>query len=679
MKKVSSNKAYQLRLLFVFLVVEILFMICIVRAFQLQILAGPDLKKMATRQHFGTIKLSPDRGIIFDRNGNQLAVSTTTLSLYAHPTKVANKSKAARSIAKILKSPRQPYYRLRRSLYKKLRRKSSFVWLARQQEPRKVRKVEELKIRGIGSIPEPKRFYPCRYLAAQCIGYCNIDGIGLDGIELKYNKYLRGKPVRLLVARDAKGNPIITRKQEAFASSKVHHVFLTLDETIQHIVEEELAKAVVTHRARSGMAIVMNPNTGEVLAMANYPSFNPNRRPERGTNLNRRRNRAVTDFFEPGSMIKPFLVAGALESKKFRGTETIFCENGHFKIGHYTIHDVHPHKYLKLAEVVKFSSNIGAAKIGTALGKNIVYRTYRGFGFGRKTGIGLPGESPGVMQPLKNLPPISLATISFGQGIAVTALQLVTAASAIANGGVLMKPYIVKKIVDAQGMPILVHQPTRVRRVISPQTAHIITSYMIGVTSEGGTAPRAAIEGFKVAGKTGTSQKPRTDGKKGYDPTKFIGSFVGFVPADDPKITILVVIDEPKGIPYGGIVAAPAFKAMATRILRYMNVTPKVQEIPLVAISHPFSAPGIGLKSGIKTTSQGKIQNPPEKRQASRSDKIPLPDFSGMSMRRVIRWGARHGVNLTLKGNGQAIRQSPKPGTPVSPGGRCSVWFTFPS
>ncbi len=679
MKKIHTNKAYQLRLLFVFVIVELLFVVCIVRAFQLQILAGPDLKKMATRQHFGTIRLSPDRGIIFDRNGNQLAVSSMTLSLYAHPTKVANKQKVARTIAKVLRSSRQPYYKLRRALYKRLRRKSSFVWLARQQEPRRVEKIDKLKIKGIGSIPEPKRFYPCRSLAAQCIGYCNIDGIGLDGIELKYNKYLRGNPVRLLVARDAKGNPIITRRQEAFATSKIHHLYLTLDETIQHITEEELAKAVIDHRAKDGMAIVMNPSTGEILAMANYPFFNPNRRPERGTSLNRRRNRTVTDLFEPGSMIKPFLVAAALESKRYRGTETIYCENGHYKIGRYTIHDVHPHKYLKLADVIKFSSNIGAAKIGINLGKQIVYGTYRKFGFGQKTGIGLPGESPGVMQPLKNLPPISLATMSFGQGIAVTALQLITAVSAIANDGVLMKPYIVKKIVDAKGVPLVVRQPVRVRRVISPQTAHIITSFMVGVTSEGGTAPRAAIEGFKVAGKTGTSQKPRTDGKKGYDPTKFIGSFVGFVPADNPKIVVLVVIDEPKGIPYGGIVAAPAFKAIATRVLRYMNVTPKTQEIPIVAISHPFSAPGIKALSGIKKESQGKIENAPLKKRTSETEKILLPDFSGMSMRSVIRWGARHGVNLTLKGNGQAIRQSPKPGTPVSPGGRCSVWFTFPS
>ncbi len=678
MKKISANKAYQLRLLFVFIVVELLFVVCILRAFQLQILSGPDLKKMATRQHFGTIRLSPDRGTIYDRNGNQLAVSTMTLSLYAHPMKVRNKKKTARTIAKILKSKSQPYYRLRRFFYKKLRRKSSFVWLARQQEPRKVERIEKLRLRGIGSIPEPKRFYPCRSLAAQCIGYCNIDGIGLDGIELKYNKYLRGKPVRLLVARDAKGNPIITRRQEAFATSEVHHLYLTIDETIQNIVEEELLRAVVKHRAKSGMAIVMNPNTGEILAMANCPYFNPNRRPTRGTGLNRRRNRAVTDFFEPGSMFKPFLVAAALESRKYRGNETIYCENGHFRVGHHMIHDVHPHKYLKLAEVIKYSSNIGAAKIGLSLGKNTVYNTYRKFGFGRKTGIGLPGESPGVMQSPKNLPPISLATMSFGQGIAVTALQLISAISAIANNGVLMKPYIVKKIVDAKGMPLLVNQPLRIRRVISPQTAHLITSFMIGVTSEGGTAPRAAIEGFKVAGKTGTSQKPRTDGRKGYDPTKFIGSFVGFVPADDPKITILVVIDEPKGIPYGGVVAAPAFKAMATRILRYMNITPKVQAVPLVAVSHPFSKPGLETAARVVKAAHSKIEVQKGEKKPS-AETILLPDFSGMSMRSVIRWGARHGINLTLKGNGQAIRQSPKPGTPVSPGGRCSVWFTFPS
>ncbi len=674
MKKINTNKAFQIRLILVFLLVEVLFLICIARAFQLQIIAGPDLKKIAKRQHYGTIRLSPDRGTIYDRNGHQLAVSTMMLSLYAHPNKVPSKKKLARIIAKILKSPDQSYYTLKKHFYKKLQRKTSFVWLARQQNPKKARKVENLKIRGIGIIPEPKRFYPCVSLAAQCIGFCNIDGVGLDGIELKYDKYLRGKPVRLLVARDAKGNPIITRKQEAFAASKTHNIYLTIDKTIQHIAEEELARAVATHRAKDGMAIVMNPQTGEVLAMANCPFFNPNRRLERKTNLSRRRNRVITDFFEPGSMIKPFLVAAAIESHKYNGTEKIFCESGHFKIGRHMIHDVHPHKLLKISEVIKYSSNIGAAKIGTDLGKKTVYKMFKRFGFGQKTGIGLPGESPGVMQPMKTLPPIALATISFGQGIAVTALQLTTAMSAIANGGLLLRPYIVRKIVGPDGVSILTHRPHVIRRVLSPKTAHLITSFMEEVTSEGGTGTKAAIPGFKVAGKTGTSQKPRTDGKKGYDPTKFIGSFVGFVPADDPKIAILVVINEPKGIPYGGVVAAPAFKAMATRILRYLNVPAKTQKVPIVAMSHPFSNLNKlhAHKEEPKVTSKKATLTAPKK-------KIILPDFSGMSMRRVLKWGAYHGVNLTLTGNGQAIRQSPKPGTPVSPGGRCSVWFTFPS
>jgi len=673
MKKISSNKAYQFRLIIVFIIVETLFVICIGRAFQLQVLSGPALRKIAKRQHYGTIKLSPDRGIIFDRNGNQLAVSTTMLSLYAHPSKISSKKKVASLIAKILNSRRQSFYKLRRKIYKKLNRKSPFVWIARQQNPKKIRRIEKFKIRGLGTIPEPKRFYPCISLAAQCIGFCNIDGLGLDGIELKYNRYLKGKSVRLVVARDAKGNPIITRIKEAFASSVTHNIYLTLDETIQHIVEEELARAVILHRAKSGMAIVMNPVTGEILAMANYPFFNPNLRPERRASLNIRRNRAVTDVFEPGSMIKPFLLASAIESGKYRGTEKIFCENGHFKVGRQTIHDTHPYKFLKLADVLKYSSNIGAAKIGMSLGKETVYKMFEKFGFGQKTGIGLPGESSGILQPLKSLPPIALATISFGQGIAVTALQLITAVCAIANGGDLVRPYIVEKIIDAKGVPVLIHRPYRIRKVLSPQTAHLITSFMVGVTSEGGTGTRAAIEGFKVAGKTGTSQKPYLYGKKGYDPTKFISSFVGFAPADDPRIATLVVIDEPKGIPYGGAVAAPAFKSMTLRILQYMNVTPHIPEPSLVAISHTHPTQVVS-----KTTVNNGVK-PGDKHDTSAPEKIELPDFSGMSMRRVIRWGARHGVNLTLKGNGRAARQSPKPGTPVSPGGRCSVWFTFPS
>ena len=672
MKKVSSNKAYHFRMLIVFLAAEALFALCIMRAFQLQVVDSAKLKALAERQHHGVIALSPDRGTIFDRNGNQLAISAITSSLYAHPSKVALKQKVARQIARILTPKGSSPYRLRRYLYRKLRRKSPFVWLARQQDPQKIKKILSLKIKGLGAFPEPKRFYPRVYLAAQCLGYCNIDGVGQDGIELKYDKYLRGKPVRILVKRDAKGNLIITKKQEAFASSVTHNIILTLDETIQHITEEELAKAVILHGAKSGMAIVMNPVTGEILAMADYPFYNPNRRPTDVESLNIRRNRTVTDSFEPGSMIKPFLIAAAIESGRYKGIEKINCEDGQFRIGRHTIHDVHPHRILNLAEVIKFSSNIGAAKIGLSLGKQTLYRMYRRFGFGQKTGIGLPGESPGIMQPLKSLPPIALANISFGQGIAVTALQLVTAVSAIANGGDLMRPYIVEKITDDSGVPILIHHPMRVRRVLSPQTAHLITTFMEGVTQPGGTGTRAAIKGFTVAGKTGTSQKPRTDGKKGYSHDKFIGSFVGFVPAEDPKLAILVVINEPKGIPYGGVVAAPAFRAIASRSLQYLNILPHVEKLPLVAGVHPFSSPPkIHAQKTLEEVSNEEIK--------PQAETVPLPDFSGMSMRRVIRWGATHGINLTLKGSGRACRQAPKAGTPVSPGGRCSVWFTFPS
>jgi len=674
MKKISSNKAFQYRLLSVFIFIEALFLVCMGRAFQLQILSGNLFRKMALRQHYGTIHLSPDRGTIFDRNGSRLAVSTTLLSLYAHPTKVKNRRQASKIVAKALKSRIIPYRKLLRRTFRRLKRTTSFVWIARQQNPQKVKKIAKRHLKGFGFIPEPKRFYPCLSLAAHCIGFCDVDGKGLAGIEHKFDTYLRGKPVRIIVAKDAKGSPIITKKQEAFAASATHSLFLTLDKTIQHIVEEELARAVINHRAKRGIAVVMNPLTGEILAMANYPFFNPNLRPT--SVYNNRRNRAVTDAFEPGSIMKIFLMATAIESGKYHGTEKIYCENGHYLVGRHTIHDVHPHKSLSLDEVIKFSSNIGATKIGSHLGKNLLYKGLKRFGFGQRTGVGLPGESPGLMQPLKHLSPVALATISFGQGISVTAIQLVTAVSAIANGGDLMQPFIIQKIIDFKGIPVLVHRPVKIRKVLSPQTAHLITSFMTEVTSEGGTGIRAALKGFTVAGKTGTSQKPRINGK-GYDPTKFIGSFIGFTPAEDPKIAVLVVIDEPKGIPYGGIVAAPAFRNIAARILQYLNISPEKPELPEMALNpntHPDSEEN---KSGSSTTNDAETSGKSYKN--SQLAVFNLPDFSGMSLRGVIRWGEIHGINLTLNGNGQAIRQFPKPGTPVSPGGRCSIWFTFPS
>ena len=674
MKKISTNKAFQYRLLFVFIFIEALFLVCIGRSFDLQILSGSLFRKMALRQHYGTIHLSPDRGTIFDRNGSRLAVSTTLLSLYAHPSKIKNKRRASKIIAKILKSGRTSYKKILRRTFRRLKRSASFVWIARQQNPQKIKKIAKRHLKGFGVISEPKRFYPCLSLAAHCIGFCDVDGKGLAGIEYKFDPYLRGKPVRIIVARDAKGASIITKRQEAFAASKTHSLFLTLDKTIQHIVEEELARAVINHRAKRGIAVVMNPSTGEILAMGNYPSFNPNIRPT--STYGNRRNRAVTDAFEPGSVMKVFLMATAIESGKYHGTEKIYCENGHYLIGRHTIHDVHPHKTLSLDKVIKFSSNIGAAKIGGRLGKNILYHGLKRFGFGQRTGIGLPGESPGLMQPLKNLPSIALATISFGQGISVTALQLVTAVSAIANGGDLMQPFIIKKIIDAKGVPVQVHHPVKIRRVLSPRIAHLITTFMTEVTAEGGTGTRAALKGFTVAGKTGTSQKPRLNGK-GYDPRKFIGSFIGFVPAEDPKIAAIVVIDEPKGIPYGGVVAGPAFKNIAVRILQYLNISPKKPELPEIALNrHTHPAPDAST-TVIPASKKDAVSGKSPKNIASAA--VALPDFSGMSLRGVIRWGEVHGINLTLNGNGQAIRQSPKPGTPVSPGGRCSIWFTFPS
>ncbi|MCX7634535.1 MAG: penicillin-binding transpeptidase domain-containing protein, partial [Syntrophales bacterium] len=480
----------------------VLFIALFTRALHLQVISGNALKNLAAKQHNKVIYIPPERGIIFDRNGEKLAASIMTDSVCADPAKLRNPRAAAAKLAAILDMDEG-------SIMKKMESHRHFCWIARRIPAEQAARVEALNMDGIFLIKEPQRHYPNGELAGHLIGFVGADAVGLEGLELKYDPYLKGSPERLVWARDARQKRLYPRVEKASAEGKPsYHLILTIDSRIQHLVETHLKAAVQEKGAKGGYAVVMDPRTGEILAMANQPSFDPNNFAKGNPMLGK--NRVITDCYDPGSTFKPFVAAAALEEKLFKETDRIYCENGHYAIADRVIHEAQRkrHGYLTFREVIKYSSNIGSVKIAERLGKERLYHYITKFGFGAKTNIDLPGEIAGLLRPYRDWTRVDAATIAFGQGVSVTAIQLVTALSAIANSGVLMKPYVIKGIVDHRGQIISENKPTVVRQVISPETAKRMAAIMATVVDdEDGTGKKARIEQVKVAGKTGTSQK----------------------------------------------------------------------------------------------------------------------------------------------------------------------------
>lgn len=629
-----------------------LFVLTVTRAFYLQVVKKDEWTKLAERQHNRIVTLTPSRGTIFDRNGEALAVSVEMDSCYAEPRNIENEADAAAKLAPILGMSRD-------DISRRFKVNRNFVWLQRRMTPDLAQKIKDMELDGIGFVKEGRRFYPDSELAAHVIGFTGMDPAGLDGIELKYDQTILGNTGYLVTERDALGRDIAL-KGVVKKSSKGADVALTLDKNIQYIAEKELAKAVHDCGAKGGIALVMEPQTGKVLAMANYPGFNPNAFSRYPSNI--LRNRAVSDSFEPGSTFKVFLIAAALEEKVVTASDSFNCENGSYNIGGRTIHDTHKYGRLSVSDILKYSSNIGAAKIGARLGRDRLDAYLRGFGFGEKTAVDLPGEATGYMRDKGQWFGVDLATISFGQGVSVSSIQLATAMSAIANGGTVMKPYMVERITDEGGGVLQQFSPQPIRRVISPEAAKTVARMMEGVTREGGTGVNASVEGYKVAGKTGTAQKvdPVT---KGYSADKRTASFIGFVPSDNPRLTILVVIDEPKTSPYGGVVAAPPFSAIALQSLCYLRVPPTGgSEKPKTIEAKPRNPVEMAVVAAEGTINSG-------------DEGAVMPNFAGMSMRQVLRVMEKRGLNVKLVGSGRAVEQSPAPGQRIRPTDRVQVRF----
>jgi len=561
--KPVEKKHIRLRVIIVGSIFSLFFTAIGAKAVYLQVFRGSWLSQKAADQYEVSCRSYGKRGTIYDTNLKELAISIDVTSIAAHPPKIKNSQATAKLLSKVLNINHK-------SLARKLGSNKKFVWTKRKVTPKEVEAVRNLKIAGIDFIPEHKRFYPNKTLAAQVLGFTDIDDHGLEGVEFYYDAYLQGATSKYTVLKDALGRGFDAEKIAGLNHSG-NNLILTIDSIIEHITEKTLEETVKRFSAKSGMAIVMAPRTGAILALAHYPFFNPNAI----NNFSQKiwRNRVITDPFEPGSTMKIFAAAAAIESGSCSPSSIFYCENGAYKIGKHVIHDTHEHGWLSLQQIIKYSSNIGTVKLSAITGSEPLYKTLRDFGFGAKTEIDCPGETAGSMSHYRQWTKIDTGTISFGHGISVSALQLISATSALANKGVLMKPYIVQAITDQNGRLIKSFGPKKVRRVISKKTAQAITKIMKTVITEGGTGVNAAIEDYPVCGKTGTAQKIGEKG--GYADGGYISSFIGFVPAKRPKAVIFVVIDEPEKQHYGSIVAAPAFKKIARKTLDYMNIRPK--------------------------------------------------------------------------------------------------------
>ena len=637
----------------------LLFLSVTIRAFYLQIIQHEDMLKRAEKQHQRIVPLTPARGAIMDRNGTPLAVSVEMDSCYAEPHHIQDIDGTAAVLAPLLGTSKN-------EIVRKLTTSKHFIWLERRLTPEIAVRVKNMKLRGIGFVKENKRFYPNIEIASHVLGFTGQEPNGLEGIELKYDTTILGNTGFLVTERDNLGRDITVKNTIIKNTSPGKNVILTLDKNIQYITEKELAKAVTESGAKNGMALVMETGSGRILAMANFPSFNPNAYSK--YSQAELRNRTVADSFEPGSTFKVFLIAAALEEKIIKPADSFNCENGSYKIADRTIHDTHSYGRLSVADVLKYSSNIGAAKIGLKLGDERLFHYLKNFGFGERTGVDLPGESPGNLRDKRRWYGVELANISFGQGVSASAIQLTSAISAVANGGNLMKPYIVERILDDSGQEVQKFEPQTLHRVISQETAQQMTKMMETVTSNGGTGTSAAVEGFRVAGKTGTAQK--VDSVTRRYGAKRTASFVGFIPADKPRLTILVVVDEPKTSQYGGVVAAPAFRAIAQNTLAYLKVAPQTETAKQ---AKPAEIKSVQATESHALHQDAMSEGDPLEVPAAGS--VIMPDFRGMSMRRVLQVMEKRNINIRLLGSGRAAEQSPPPGHTIK--AVDEVWIKF--
>jgi cell division protein FtsI (penicillin-binding protein 3) len=561
-----KQEALEKRFLWIYFFLAALFVVIFAQLIHLQILGRQEFKNYALRQHNLLIDLPAKRGNLYDRHGKELAVSLKVPSVYAVPRVIPNAEKMplSQKLSAILGMPAE-------TIYKKLDTDKAFIWIKRRVSQEEAKKIQEMQDTAFGFIYENKRFYPHQELAAQVAGFVNIDGKGMEGIELQYNKYLEGEPGYRLTIRDALGRDLPALDQKNLNPVDGASITLTIDHYIQYLTEQALDTAFKKWKALGAMAIVMDPMTGEILAMASRPTYDPQDVAKYPPEA--RRNRNITDFYEPGSSFKAITITAALNEGTFKRDDTIFCENGAWKAGPKVLHDVHSYGDLTFDQVFAKSSNIGTVKIARQVGQDKFYHYVRAFGFGRLTGFGFPGEVMGKLSPPSKWSKISMNAIPIGQEIAVTPLQLLRAYSAIANGGYLVKPYVVSEIRDSQGVVLKKFNPRiSTEPIMRREVAESVKEILGKVVTEG-TGKTAAIPGISVAGKTGTSQK--VDPKGGYSHSHFMATFVGFAPLENPRLAMVVVFDDPRPLYYGVTVSGPVFKDVIEKSLLYLGIVPK--------------------------------------------------------------------------------------------------------
>jgi len=653
-----------------------------VQLYHLQIIEYGDLLARAKRQQQHMIEVAPKRGEIFDRQMNPLAMSLAVNSVFADPSEIPDRKMVASLLAPVLGLDAH-------DLLGRFTNSRSFCWVKRKVTPEEANRIRELNLKGIYFQQESKRFYPKRDLAAHIVGYVGLDDKGLSGLEFGMDKTIRGRPGRVLLATDARRKSF---QSTEWAGEPGKNVVLTLDEKIQYITEKALVDGVARWQAAGGVAIVQNPNTGEILAMASQPTYDPN--DFRKSSPHALQNRGIAWVYEPGSTFKLVTVAAVLEDKLAHPDEVVDCQMGRIVLAGHVIHDHKPFGSLSVRDVVVNSSDVGAIKLGLRLGEQRLYKYIRSFGFGEKTDVELPGEERGLLKPPYRWSGLSIGEISIGQEIGVTPIQLITAYSAVANGGVLFEPRLIHDLFLGQvhdAMP-----PIPGHRVISERTASLLKEFFVAVV-ERGTGKAAQLAGYSSAGKTGTAQK--IDPSGAYSKSHYVASFVGFAPVEKPAITILVVIDTPVGAIYGADVAAPVFKSIAEQTLSYLNIpqdTPSQR--PQFIASAPSGTPGQKLgdltgnlpkdsehlraaTSPVKAASFSRFESPrlstahdpeavgtPPTVVLDNGPRVKVPDFSGLAARSVAQECQKLGLELSLLGSGLAIAQNLPANTQVPPG-----------
>lgn len=649
------------------------------RLVQLQVNQHDQLAARARNQQLSSIETAPTRGQVLDRQGRELARSLDTESFFADPGDIDNARDTARRITAIIGGDAAE---LEKRIADARDSKKKFIWIARRIDIARATKLDELELQGVYSRKEPKRYYPNDTLAAHVLGFVGTDEIGLGGVEQYYNEKIRGEGGKVYLEHG--------RDQRAFDSYEVQPhpgqtIVLTIDQVIQYRTEQALSAAVERAHAKSGTAIVMDPHTGEILALANAPTFDPNRPASQTEEA--RRNHALQDVYEPGSTFKIVAYSAAIEKGLVKPEDKIDCQMGQITVAGRLVHDHHPFGVLTVADALAQSSNVGAIKLGLLVGNESMYEYMKRLGFGMRTGVDLAGESPGLLRKLSAWQPSSIGSLAIGQEVAVTPLQMAAAYSVLANDGKWIKPHLVRELRNPDGTATF-QAKIESRPALKPETTAALRTMMEGVTLHG-TARKAQVEGYTAAGKTGTAQKidPKTHT---YSATKFIGSFVGFAPVSNPAVVIIVVIDEPMGSYHGGDVAAPVFREIAEQVLPELNVTPdtEIKQVPQsIAQGSKPSPQQIEQQQAQAAQREATLPKVVAARSFSGQTRevvftvatqhgAVMPDLRGQSVRDAARMCSRLGLRLEARGEGFATQQTPAAGTEVEAGQTVRVDFT---